>query len=103
MALYQRRHWKVIISLYKGIWINFLVQNNPTDQLKDAMSRLIERSHPEIIYYQQQFKNLKFCSICNSSHHMTKNHHKYPSPQKSTVENEYDTLVSDILIQSKVL
>ena len=56
----------------------FSRKTNPTDQLKDAMSRLIERSHPEIIYHQRQFKNIKFCSICNSSHHMTKNHHKYP-------------------------
>ena len=74
---------------------------NPTDQLKDAMSRLIERSDPEIIFHQRKFKNLRFCIICNSSHHMTKNHDKYPYVnQKSTVENEYDSLVSDIIIYS---
>ena len=74
---------------------------NPTDQLKDAMSRLIERSNPEILFHQRKFKNLRFCNICNSSHHMTKNHHKYPNVQQiSMVENEYDSLVSEILIQS---
>ena len=65
------------------------------------MSRLIERSDPEIIFHQRKFKNLRVCIICNSSHHMTKNHHKYPHVnQKSTVENEYDSLVSDIFIYS---
>ena len=72
---------------------------NPTDQLKDAMSRLIERSDPEIIYHQRKFKNLRFCNICNS---MTKHHNKYPNVyQMSTVENEYDSLVSDILIRNQ--
>ena len=75
---------------------------NPTDQLKDAMSRLIERSDPVIIAHQRKFKNLRFCNICNSSHHMTKNHNKYKDTyQKSTVENEYDSMVSDILIQNQ--
>ena len=81
----------------------FSRKTNPIDQLKDAMSRLIERSHPEIMYHQQKFKSTKFCSKCNSSHHLTKNHHKYPSPQKSTVVNEYDSLVSEIIIPTREL
>ena len=77
----------------------FSRKNNPTDQLKDAMSRLIERTNPEIIAHQRKFKNLRFCNICNHSHHMTKNHDKYKNLyQRSTVENEYDSMVSDILI-----
>ena len=75
---------------------------NPTDQLKDAMSRLIERSDPEIIAHQRKFKNLRFSNICNTSHHMKKKHNKYKNTyQKSTVENEYDSMVSDILIQNQ--
>ena len=58
---------------------------SPTDQLKDAMSRLIERSDPEIISHQRNFQNIRFCIICNTSHHMK----KYPHTcQISTVENE---------------
>ena len=41
----------------------FSRKTNPTDQLKDAMSRLIERSHPEVLYHQRQFKNIKFLTF----------------------------------------
>ena len=63
----------------------------PTEQLKDAFSRLLERSDPVIIFHQRRFKNLRFCTICNCSHHLTKNHDKYSDKmEKSKVVNEYD-------------
>ena len=35
----------------------FSRKNNPTDQIKDAMSRLIERSNLKNIAHQRKFKN----------------------------------------------
>ena len=75
----------------------------PTEQLKDAFSRLLERSDPVIIFHQRRFKNLQFCTVCNCSHHLTKNHDKYSDKmEKSKVVNEYDSMISGILTQDNI-
>ena len=67
------------------------------------MSHIPERSSPAILFHPEKLKKQKFCNICESSHHMTKNHNQYLQnylhvQRKSSVENEYDTIMSTILI-----
>ena len=65
--------------------------SNPTLQLIDGMSRLLERSHPKVIAKQKSIlpKTSRTCEICKGNY-KTVNHDKYYNPSKQTCLSEYD-------------
>ena len=44
---------------------------SPEEQLIDTMNRLLERSHPEVLWLQKYYERSMKCEICEGKH--TKN------------------------------
>ena len=76
----------------------FARTTSPILQLTDAMSRLLERSHPGIINHQKQFHNKNTCQIC-SGRHKTVNHTKCSSETQTSCLVMFDSLVSEYIIE----
>ena len=71
---------------------------SPVLQLTDTLTRLLERSHPEVIEHQAKFHNKNLCAIC-SGRHKTENHES-SAVQNSTCLDMFDSLVSDYIVQN---
>ena len=69
---------------------------SPELQLTDTMNRLLERSDPQVQERQRRVNRKLKCDICQLRH-KTKNHSNFAHLQKSSVLNEDDCLVNDIL------
>ena len=68
---------------------------SPVQQLTDAMSRLLERSDPGVLYRQNKIKRRIVCNICGAKH-KTDNHEKSAGP--SEILNLYDETVLKLLL-----
>ena len=62
------------------------------DQIFDVMSRLLERSHPDVLKNKFQFKKPLKCIECGAKTHSSSYHKLGPS-------NEFDSLVESLLIK----
>ena len=56
------------------------------------MSRLLERSHPNVLKTKFQFKKSRQCLVCGAKTHSSSYH-------KSGPLNEFDSLVDSLLIK----
>ena len=72
----------------------FSRKTSPIDQLTDAMNRLLERSHPEIVSNKYEMRPKRLCTICGSKKHSTRCHNR------AVDFNAYDRIVHDILIDT---
>ena len=62
------------------------------DQIFDVMSRLLERSHPDVLKNKFQFKKPLKCLECGAKTHSSSYHKLGPL-------NEFDSLVESLLIK----
>ena len=62
------------------------------DQIYDVMSRLLERSHPNVLKTKFQFKKPRQCLVCGAKTHSSSYH-------KSGPLNEFDSLVDSLIIK----
>ena len=70
----------------------------PVEQLTDVLSRLLERSNPEVVSkmasMKQRRSGLKVCLHCDSTDHTTRQHRKATA---FGPHQHYDTLVEEML------
>ena len=74
----------------------FSRKTSPIQQLTDTMSRLLERSDPEVLYLQRKMKKRIVCNICGLTH-LTDNHKNFLG-RKTVIENSFDELFSKLLL-----
>ena len=75
---------------------NYSRKTDPALQLMDVMNRNLERSHPSIQFKINEIRPVISCSICKSTDHTVKSHHK--KVVGGGVRGEYDSLVNDIIL-----
>ena len=69
--------------------------SSPFLQLTDTMCRLLERSNPEVISYQDGIRKKLKCDECGRKH-KTQNHQKYIYDE-ATVMDKYDSIVLSMI------
>ena len=74
----------------------FSRKTSPIQQLTDTMSRLLERSDPEVLHLQRKTKKRVCCNTCGMKH-LTDNHKNYLT-RKIDIKNSFDELFSKLLL-----